>query len=156
MRGYRLAVTGRRHSYVVGFVTDINSAASGCTTSKVRSSLCIFRIISRRCLRFIWLHLPGVGGVGLSLVFLWVVLLVWDFSDALLFILTLSLLNSTWLGPGGETYNLSSGVGPLSLFRTIPPPSLQSPITGAMLTCGQKCSKDKADLAVEPGCGLRF
>src|SRR4030095_5027329 len=36
-------------------------AASGCTTSKLRSSLWIFRVISRRCLRFIWCHLFCVG-----------------------------------------------------------------------------------------------
>jgi hypothetical protein len=132
-------------------------AAWGCTTSKLRSSLCILRIISRRCLRFISFHLPGVGGVGLLLVFLWVLLPVWDFSDALLFMLTLSSLNSTLARPGRRnSHNLSSGVGPLSLFRTIPPPSLQSPRTGAMLTCGQKCAKDKAALAVEPGCDLGF
>lgn len=32
-------------------------AASGCTTSKLRSSLWIFRVISRRSLRFMWCQL---------------------------------------------------------------------------------------------------
>src|SRR2546429_178571 len=36
-------------------------AAWGCTTAKLRSSLWIFRIISRRCLRFILYQLFGVG-----------------------------------------------------------------------------------------------
>ena len=35
-------------------------AASGCTNCKVRSSLWIFRIVSRRCLRFIWCQLGWV------------------------------------------------------------------------------------------------
>src|SRR5215472_4570286 len=51
-----------------------------------------------------------------------------------------------------NSHNLSIGVGLLSLSRTIPPPSLQSPRTGAMLRCGQKCARDNAALAVEPGC----
>src|ERR1700730_12986017 len=39
-----------------------------------------------------------------------------------------------------------------SLFRTIPPPSTQSPNTGAMLRVGQKRSMVNAALAAESGC----
>src|SRR5215471_15112587 len=39
----------------------------------------------------------------------------------------LLVLNSTWLGPGGETCTISpAGSGPCSLFRTSLPPSSQS------------------------------
>src|SRR5262249_41294445 len=79
-------------------------AASGCTTSKLRSSVCIFRIISRRCWRFISPHLLGFG---LTVAFCLLFLPFWDFCHGSLFTLLLLLLNSTWLGPGGETYTIS-------------------------------------------------
>src|SRR5215468_876473 len=88
-------------------------AASGCTTSNVRSSLCILRIISRRCWRFISPHLLGLG---LTIAFCLLFFLFWDFCDGSL-TLWLLLLNSTWLGPGGETYTISpagSGLVPYS------------------------------------------
>lgn len=39
-------------------------------------------------------------------------------------------------------------------LASCPPDSAQSPLRSPR--CWQKCSKDKADLAVEPGCGFRF
>jgi hypothetical protein len=61
-------------------------AASGCTTSKLRSSLWIFRIVSRHCFLFISCDLPCSG-------------------RHLTFMLT-SHVNSTWLGPVSETYTI--------------------------------------------------
>src|SRR5262249_42827038 len=72
-------------------------AASGWTTSKRRSSLWIFRIISRRCLRFISFQWRCVEWLVDFLVF----------SDGLGFMLASSMLNSTWLGPVGGTYTIS-------------------------------------------------
>ena len=83
-------------------------AASGCTTSKLRSSLWIFRVISRRCLRFIWCQLFGVGR---QIAFLF-------FCDCLDFMAHLPWLifhggfNSA--RPGRRPlHSLSIGVGPL-------------------------------------------
>src|SRR6266446_6347893 len=61
--------------------------ASGCITSRLRSPLCIWRIISRRCLRFISSHLPGVA---LSLVVLLVFWLFWFLFALWPFMLTFS------------------------------------------------------------------
>jgi hypothetical protein len=49
------------------------------------------------------------------------------FFRLLAFHANLSMLNSTWLGPGGETYSISPAGSGHILFRT-PPPSTQSPI----------------------------
>jgi len=64
---YRLAVPARRYRYVLGFVADVkclqHGDAWGWPTSKLKSSLWIFRIVSRRCLRFIsfqWLRVEGL------------------------------------------------------------------------------------------------
>src|SRR5712691_5609067 len=77
-------------------------AASGCTSCKVRSALWIFRSMSRRCLRFIWCQLgwvdwPVAFGAG---------------SFGVAFMVTLSVFNSTWLGPVDENRSISpSGSG---------------------------------------------
>jgi len=81
-------------------------AASGWITSKLMSSLWIFRVISRRCLRFICCQWPCVGPQVASLGFL------------LLFVFhaNRSTSNSTWLGPVSETYSISpAGSGPYPL-----------------------------------------
>src|ERR1700687_1912726 len=81
-------------------------AASGWTTSKLSSSLWIFRVISRRCLRFILCQLFGVGR-PLAFLFL---------STCLSFNANLPTVNSIRLGPVGDPYTVSplgSGRGSL-------------------------------------------
>src|SRR5215831_8136023 len=118
-------------------------AASGCTISKVRSPLCILRIASRRCLRFISCHRRWVvRQVAFSL-----------FSCGLGFMLIFPRLNSTWLGPVGETDTISpAGSGLLSFAGQTPPPSTQSPIPEPCSHLGQERSRDNTALTAEPGC----
>src|SRR2546429_2192776 len=78
-------------------------AASGWITSRLRSSLWIFRMVSRRCLRFIscqW----------------WLVALLF-FSCGLAFMLTFLHSNSTWPGPVGENYSNSPAGSGRSPFQ---------------------------------------
>jgi hypothetical protein len=75
---YRLAVPAQRYRYRVGFVADVNAWSMGMDHSKLRSSLWIFRIVSRRCLRFIsfqWLRVEGL-------------VVFWMFCGGLVFMLT--------------------------------------------------------------------
>src|SRR5882724_9214715 len=100
-------------------------AASGCTTSKLRSSLWIFRVISRRCLRFILCQFLGVGRQLAFLVFL----------HLIRFHANLSTVNSTRLGPVGDPYTVSpSGSGRCS-FQINPATIYTIASTGAMLLC---------------------
>src|ERR1700722_19188085 len=112
-------------------------AASGCTTSKLRSSLWIFRVISRRCLRFSCCQLPCVGR---QVAFL-------GFSFCLGFMLTYSTSNSTWLGPVGETYSISPAGSGLYPFQDKPPPSTQSPIPEPSSFVGQERSRENYGLS---------
>src|SRR6266481_5266496 len=97
--------------------------ASGCTTSKLRSSLWIFRVISRRCLRFILCQLLGVG---------WP-LAFWFFSTRLGFHANLPTVDSTRLGPVGDPYTVSpSGSGRRS-FQNNAATIYTIASTGAML-----------------------
>jgi hypothetical protein len=66
----------------------------------------------------------------------------------------LRILNSTWLGPVGDNTHSPHRGRAFVLFRTTPPPSSQSPNTGAMLNVGQKRSTDNAALTAESGCAL--
>src|SRR5260370_40290927 len=116
------------------------AAGSGCTTSKLISSLWIFRIISRRCLRFISFQWPRVEGF----------VVFWIFSGGLAFILT-STLNSTWPGPVGETYSFSPAGSRRSPFQDNATTIYAIAHTGAMLQLGQKRSKEIPTLAAEPG-----
>lgn len=52
-RAHRLAISGRRDGQVWDSLPISMPTASGCTTSKLRSSARIFRVSSRRCFRFI-------------------------------------------------------------------------------------------------------
>src|SRR5262252_182606 len=103
-------------------------AASGWMTSRLRSSLWIFRIISRRCLRFISCHLSWVA-LGFAF------LACWAPSCCLVFMLPSHVeFNLAWLGPVGENYSISpAGSGP-SFFKECPPPSIQSPAPEPSLT----------------------
>jgi hypothetical protein len=59
-------------------------------------------------------------------------------------------LNSTWPGPGGEnSHNLSIGVRALILIQDKPATIYTIANTGAMLSVGQKRSKEFAALAAE-------
>src|ERR1700730_17154877 len=122
-------------------------AASGCTTSKLRSSLWIFRVISRRCLRFILCQLLGVG---------WQ-LAFWFFSTRLGFM----LIFPQWIQLGSArsatfTQSLHRGRA-VVLFRTTPPPSIQSPVPEPCSFIGQERARDDyAALAVEPRCASDF
>jgi hypothetical protein len=104
-------------------------AAWGWTTSKLRFSLWIFRIVSRRCLRFTsfqWLRVEGL------------LVAFWIFCGGLVFmLLNLSTLNSTLPGPVGETYSVSPVQDTAATIYTIAN-------TGAMLSVGQKCTKEIA------------
>src|SRR5208282_1269816 len=100
-------------------------AALGCTTSKLSSSLWIFRVISRRCLRFICCQLPCVGR---QVAFL-------GFSSGWGFMLTYSTLNSTWLGPVGETYSISPAGSGLYPFQDNAATIYTIANTGAKLLC---------------------
>src|SRR6516162_2856283 len=117
-------------------------AASGCITSRLRSWLCTFRIISRRCLRFIsrqWCC------VGWSVAFLF-------FSCGLDFMLT--FLWQIQLGPArlAKTTQTPYRGRAVLLFRATPATIYIIARTGAMLSNGQERSKENAALAAEPGC----
>src|SRR5258707_14228259 len=106
-------------------------AAWGCTTSKLRSSLWIFRVISRRCLRFLLCHLFG-GGWQLAF---------WFFLLALGFM----LIFPQWIQLGSArsatlTQSLHRGRA-VVLFRTTPPPSIQSPVPEPCSFIGQERSR---------------
>jgi hypothetical protein len=54
--------------------------------------------------------------------------------------------------PGRRKLSISPAGSGLVLFRTTPPPSIQSPNAGAMLRIGHKRSIEQTALAAEPGC----
>jgi hypothetical protein len=74
------------------------------------------------------------------------------FVRLLSFHANLSMLNSTWLGPGGETYSISPAGSGHILFQDNAATIYTIANTGAMLTVGQECSKERTALAAEPGC----
>src|ERR1700745_2828654 len=117
-------------------------AASGWMTSKLRSSLWIFRIVSRFCLRFISCQWHCVGW---SVAFLF-------FSCDLDFMLT--FLCQIQLDPARvvkPTQSPQRGRAVL-LFRTTPATIYIIAKTGAMLIVGQKRTKEIAALADGSGC----
>jgi hypothetical protein len=69
--------------------------------------------------------------------------------------LAYSTLNSTWLGPVGETYSISPAGSGLYPFQDNAATIYTIANTGAMLSVGQKCSKEIAALAAEQAV-LRF
>src|SRR6266481_1529721 len=117
-------------------------AASGCTTSKLRSSLWIFRMVSRRCLRFISCQWPGsVRHVSFVV-----------FSCGLGCMLT--SLRQIQRGPARSakpTQSPQRGRAAI-LFRTTPATIHTIAKTGAMLIFGQERSNEKTALAAEPCC----
>src|SRR6516162_7311191 len=117
-------------------------AASGCITSRLRSGLWIFRIISRRCLRFISCQWCWVGW---SMAFLF-------FSCGLDFMLT--FLRQIQLGPArlAKTTQTPHRGRAVLLCRTTPATIYTIARTGAMLLIGQERSREKPALAVEPSC----
>src|SRR5215471_13854233 len=119
-------------------------AASGWMTSRLRSSLWIFRIISRRCLRFMSCHLSWVA-LGFAF------LASWAPSCCLVFMLP-SHVEFNLARPGRrKLLNLPSGVGPF-LFQGMPATIYPIASTGAMLDIGQERSRENTALAAEPGC----
>src|SRR6516162_4630268 len=119
-------------------------AASRWTSSRLRSSLWIFRIVSRRCLRFISCQSRCVGW---SVAFLL-------FSFGLDFMLT--FLCQIQLGPARlvkTTQSPQRGRAAL-LFRTTPATIYIIANSGAMLDFGQKRTNGIAALVAEPGCDL--
>src|SRR5205807_4107362 len=121
-------------------------AASGWITSRRRSSLWIFRIISRRCLRFISCQWCCVG---------WLVVL-FVFSCRLDFMLTFPC--QIQLGPArlAKTTQSPQRGRAVLLCRTTPATIYTIARTGAMLSIGQERSREKAALAAEPGCASDF
>src|SRR6516225_290274 len=117
-------------------------AASGCITSRRRSSLCIFRVSSRRCLRFISSQWCCLG---------WLVAPLF-FSSGLDFMVTFPCriqLGSARLAKTTQSRQRGRAV---LLFRTTPATIYTIARTGAMLLIGQERSRKKAALAAEPGC----
>src|SRR6516164_635449 len=119
-------------------------AASGCTTSRLRSWLSIFRIVSRRCLRFISRQCRRVRS---SAAFLF-------FCCGLGFMLAFLHSNSTWPGPVGEPTQTPQRGRAALLFRTTPATIYIIANSGAMLDFGQKRTNGIAALVAEPGCDL--
>src|SRR5437879_10963477 len=121
-------------------------AASGWTTSKLTSSLWIWRIISRRCLRFISCQWCCVGWL---LAFLF-------FSCGLDFMLTFPC--RIQLGPArlAKTTQSPQRGRAVLLFRTTPATIYTIARTGAMLLIGQERSREKAALAAEHGCASAY
>jgi hypothetical protein len=60
------------------------------------------------------------------------------------------MLNSTWLGPVGETYTISPAGSGLCPFQDNAATIYTIASTGAMLKFGQKRSREYAALAAEP------
>src|SRR6516162_2424933 len=119
-------------------------AASEWMTSRLRSSLWIFRIISRRCLRFMSCHLSWFA-LGFAF------LASWAPSCCLVFMLP-SHVEFNLARPGRrKLLNLPSGVGPF-LFQGMPATIYPIASTGAMLDIGQERSREIAALAAEPRC----
>jgi hypothetical protein len=122
-------------------------AACGCTTSKQRSSLWIFRVISRRCFA---VHLVPV-------IWCWAAACFVVFFHSLGSHANLSTLNSTWPGPVGDPFTVSpSGSGRCS-FQNNAATIHTSASTGAMLLyrAGTRQSRYAA-LAAEPRCASDF
>src|SRR6266566_2270982 len=121
-------------------------AASRCITSRLRSSLWIWSVISRRCLRFISCQWCCVG---------WLVALLF-FSSGLDFMLT--FLCRIQLGPArlAKTTQSPQRGRAVLLCRTTPATIYTIARTGAMLSIGQERSREKAALAAEPGCASDF
>src|SRR5436853_425997 len=120
--------------------------ASGCITSRLMSSFCIFRIISRRCLRFISCQWCCVG---------WLVALLFCSSglDFMLTFLCRIQLGSARLAKTTQSRQRGRAV---LLFRTTPAAIYTIARTGAMLLIGQERSRENAALAAEPSCALDF
>src|SRR5229473_3294269 len=121
-------------------------AASGCITSRLRSSLWIWRVISRRCLRFISCQWCCVG---------WLVALLFCSSglDFMLTFLCQIQLGSARLAKTTQSPQRGRAV---LLCRTTPATIYTIARTGAMLLVGQERSREKAALAAEPGCASDF
>src|SRR6516162_2436566 len=121
-------------------------AASGCITSRRRSSLCIFRVISRRCLRFISSQWCCLG---------WLVAPLF-FSSGLDFMVTFPRriqLGSARLAKTTQSRQRGRAV---LLSRTTPATIYTIARTGAMLIFGQERSRENAALTAEPGCASNF
>src|SRR4029077_16025242 len=121
-------------------------AASGCITSRLRSSLWIFRIVSRRCLRFISCQWCCVG---------WLIALLF-FSCGLGFMLTFPC--QIQLGPArlAKTTQSPQRGRAVLLFRTTPATIYTIARTGAMLPIGQERSRENAALTAGPCCASDF
>src|SRR6516162_63307 len=117
-------------------------AASRWTSSRLRSSLWIFRIVSRRCLRFISRQWGCLGWLFFS----------FGLDSMLAFLCQIQL------GPARlvkTTQSPQRGRAAL-LFRTTPATIHIIANAGAMLDFGQKRTNEVAALTAEPGCDLRF
>src|SRR5215472_4689720 len=121
-------------------------AASGWITSRLRSSLWIFRIVSRRCLRFISCQWCCVG---------WsVAFLLFSFGvDFMLTFLCQIQLGSARLAKTTQSPQRGRAV---LLFRATPATIYTIAKTGAMLLFGQERSRVNAALAAEPNCAADF
>src|SRR5260370_17541114 len=116
-------------------------AALRWTISRLSSSLWIFRIVSRRCLRFISRQWGCVG---------------WLFFSFGLDSMLVAFLCQIQLGPARlvKTTQSPQRGRAAFLFRTTPATIYIIANTGAMLDFGQKRTIGIAALFAEPGCDL--
>src|SRR6266481_10127803 len=104
------------HRHVVGFVADINARGIGMYHFQAE----VFALDLAH-------HLASLLAVHLVPIALcWIGCFI-GFLPWLRFHASLPVLNSTWLGPVGETSQSLQRGRALLLFRTMPPPSIQSP-----------------------------
>jgi len=98
-------------------------------------------------------HLPPLLAVHLlPMALRWLVGCFLGFLLWLGFHANLPGLKSTWPGPVGETSQSPQRGRAVLLFRTTPATIYTIANTGAMLSFGQKRSKEIVALAAEPGC----
>ena len=126
----------------MGFVADVN--ARGIRMHNFQSE--IFTL-------YLSHHLPSLPAihllpfVGCCLAACLLAFLLWPGFHA-----NLPMLNSTWLGPVGETYTISPAGSGLYPFQDNAATIYTIANTGAMLVLGQERSRDNAALAVESRC----
>ncbi len=107
---HRLGVAARRYRYVVGCVADINARSLGMHHLQAE----VFALhLAHHLPPLLAVHLAPLARRCLATGFLAWLLVLLGFFRCLAFHANLLGLNSTWPGPGGETYTISpSGSGP--------------------------------------------
>src|SRR5262249_1480261 len=144
---HRLGVAARRYGYIVGFIADINAGSVRMHHLQVK----IFALhLAHHLPPLLAVHLLPLARRWLATGFLALLLVFRGSPRCLAFHANLLGLNSTWARPGRRNlHNLSIGVRALILIQDNPATIFTIANTGAMLSVGQKRSKDIAALAAE-------